>query len=149
MRNLLSIVYQISTQILLSGKKQVFFSKKLLFSRFRTDIEYNGTHWVHRNSKLAQMEDFWCPGNPSVNNYVAMNKDGNLALYDKTFLLSPNFCVRRLKQIEWPKNLNIQALFAILENFAGNKMTCSVAKPQLILNEKSYFNLKLWKIPDR
>ena len=92
-------------------KNRSFFSKKMLFSRFRTDIEYNGTNWVHRNSELAQMEDFWCPGNPSVNNYVAMNKDGNLALYDKTFLLSPNFCVRRPKQIDWPKKFKHSSSF--------------------------------------
>lgn len=61
----------------------------------------------------------------------------------KLFYSAPIFVFEDPSKSTDPKNLNIQALFAILENYAGNKMTCSVAKPQLILNEKWYLNLKL------
>ena len=51
--------------------------------------------FMHQNGDQANISDAWCPGNPVINNYVALGMTGKLTLLHKGILLRPVICVRK------------------------------------------------------
>ena len=63
---------------------------------FRTGIEWSNGSWIDQNENPVDLKNLWCPQNPRVREFVAINTKAEYRVFSKDIGLSPIVCEKNL-----------------------------------------------------